>query len=162
MPGTPAHGAPAQWHESRQGDTEVLRFDIPSDLDDGRKVQERILKACRSAGFDEDAFFAIKLALDEAVTNAIKHGNRLDAAKRVRVSAHVSVRAADIEISDEGPGFDRSKVPDPTSEENIDKCSGRGLLLIEAYMTRVSWSADGRSIRMHKRNNTDPPHPPRH
>lgn len=125
-------------------------------------VQEAILEACRRAGFDEDAFFAVKLALDEAVTNAIKHGNRLDPAKRVRVSANVSARAADIEISDEGPGFDRSKVPDPTSDENIDKCSGRGLLLIEAYMTRVSWSPDGRSIRMHKENTAEPPHSPRH
>ena len=110
------------------GDADQLRFDIPSDLDHGREVQEAILEACRRAGFDEDAFFAVKLALDEAVTNAIKHGNRLDPTKRVRVSANVSARAADIEISDEGPGFDRTKVPDPTSDENLDKCSGRGLL----------------------------------
>lgn len=140
----------------RRGE-DVLRFNIPSDLDRGREVQELILRACRDAGFDEDAFFAVKLALDEAVTNAIKHGNKLDPTKRVEVVATVSAQGARIEISDEGAGFDRSKVPDPTSDENLDKCSGRGLLLIEAYMSSVSWSEDGRTIRMLKHNTAEPP-----
>ena len=129
-----------------------LRFVIPSDLQRGREVQETILRACREAGFDEDAFFAIKLALDEAVTNAIKHGNKLDPAKQVEVVATVSRHRAQIDIRDEGPGFDRKKVPDPTAEENLDKCSGRGLLLVEAYMSSVTWSEDGRTIRMCKHN----------
>ena len=160
--GTPPRIAPPRTQRSRNGDTDVLQFDIPSDLDHGRTVQETILEACRHARFEDDAFFAVKLALDEAVTNAIKHGNRLDPFKRVRVTANISAQGAEIEITDEGPGFDRSKVPDPTIDENIDKCSGRGLLLIEAYMTKVSWSADGRSIRMQKLNSTEPPQAHRH
>jgi len=131
-----------------------LRFVIPSDLQRGREVQETILRACRDAGFDEDAFFAVKLALDEAVTNAIKHGNKLDPAKQVEVVATVSPHRAQIDIRDEGPGFDRKKVPDPTAEENLDKCSGRGLLLIEAYMSSVTWSEDGRTIRMCRHTST--------
>jgi serine/threonine-protein kinase RsbW len=134
-----------------------MRFVIPSDLERGREVQEIILRACREAGFDEDAFFAVKLALDEAVTNAIKHGNKLDPRKQVEVVASVTGQGVHIEIRDEGPGFDRATVPDPTCEENLDKCSGRGLLLIEAYMSSVTWSEDGRSIRMTKHNTAEPP-----
>ncbi len=134
-----------------------MRFIIPSDLERGREVQEIILRACREAGFDEDAFFAVKLALDEAMTNAIKHGNKLDPTKQVEVKARITPQQAEIEISDQGPGFDRTRVPDPTCEENLDKCSGRGLLLIEAYMSSVSWSEDGRTIRMLKHNTAEPP-----
>ena len=137
-----------------------LHFLIPSDLQRGREVQEAILRACRNAHFDEDAFFAVKLALDEAVTNAIKHGNKLDPTKEVEVTATVSPRSVHVRVRDEGPGFDRTGVPDPTLEENLDKCSGRGLLLIEAYMTDVSWSADGRTIDMVRLNNADPPQMP--
>ncbi len=134
-----------------------LSFDIPSDLRRGREVQSAILEACRDASFTDDAFFAVKLALDEAVTNAIKHGNQLDPDKRVSVQAAVDAEGMWVEIRDQGPGFDRGVVPDPTAEENLDKCSGRGLLLIEAYMNNVSWSPDGRTIRMEKRNDTAPP-----
>ena len=144
----------------RPNGAEELRFDIPSDLHRGREVQEAILTRCRDAGFHEDAYFAVKLALDEAVTNAIKHGNGLDPAKRVTVRAAVTPDRMWAEVRDEGPGFVRRAVPDPTAEENLDRCSGRGLLLIEAYMTDVSWSGDGRTIRMARDNNAAPPQIP--
>ena len=142
------------------GAGDPLHFEIPSDLRRGREVQDAILSACREHGYGEDAFFAVKLALDEAVTNAIKHGNRLDPAKRVVVRARVTPERAWVEVTDQGPGFVRQTVPDPTAEENLDRCSGRGLLLIEAYMTDVSWSRDGRTIRMSRLNNDDPPRVP--
>ena len=134
-----------------------LHFLIPSDLQRGREVQDAILRACREFDFNEDAFFAVKLALDEAVTNAIKHGNQLDPDKQVEVRAEVDAEQVMIQIRDEGPGFDRTTVPDPTLEENLDKCSGRGLLLIEAYMHEVAWSPDGRTITMTRQNNDQPP-----
>ncbi len=134
-----------------------MHFVIPSDLLRGREVQEAILGACRNAGFTEDAYFAVKLALDEAVTNAIKHGNCMHPAKHVVVRAQVTADGMWVEVSDEGPGFVRRTVPDPTAEENLDKCSGRGLLLIEAYMSEVTWSPDGRTIRMTRDNNAEPP-----
>ena len=134
-----------------------MHFEIPSDLLKGREVQEAILSACKEAGYTEDAFFAIKLALDEAVTNAIKHGNKLDPNKNVIVDALVTPTALWVEVTDEGPGFIRDAVPDPTQEANLEKCSGRGLLLIEAYMTSVTWSEDGKTIRMEKINDTSGP-----
>jgi serine/threonine-protein kinase RsbW len=129
-----------------------LSFVIDSDLDQGRDVQKQILKAVTESGFEGQNYFAITLALEEAITNAIKHGNRLDKTKKVRVDARVTRKQFEIEIEDEGPGFDRSSVPDPTSAENIEKCSGRGILLIEAYMNRVSWDRGGRRLRMLKLN----------
>ena len=139
-----------------------MEFDIPSNLLRGREVQNAILDACREHGFTDDAYFAIKLALDEAVTNAIKHGNKLDEEKHVKVRASVHPDSMWVEVRDEGPGFKRPMVPDPTAEENLDKCSGRGLLLIEAYMTDVSWSEDGRTIRMTRDNDAEPPTLPSH
>jgi serine/threonine-protein kinase RsbW len=129
-----------------------LSFVIDSDLEQGRDVQKQVLQAVRDHGFEGQNYFAITLALEEAVTNAIRHGNRLDKSKKVRVEAKVTQERFEIEIEDEGKGFDRTSVPDPTTAENIEKCSGRGILLIEAYMNSVTWDRGGRRVRMLKLN----------
>jgi len=118
---------------------------------EGRAVQKAILDAVERCGFDSDSVFAVKLALEEAMINAIKHGNKMDPAKKVHIDATINAREAKITIEDEGPGFNRAKVPDPTSEENLTKCSGRGLLLMETYMTSVEYSNKGRRVHMVKR-----------
>ena len=125
-----------------------LRFEFPSDFDIGTEVQARILEEVERHGFNPNSLFATRLALEEALVNAIKHGNKLDPKKKVVVEAKVSKDRVEIEVEDEGPGFVRSCVPDPTAEENLCKCSGRGILLIEAYMNSVSWSQGGRRVKM--------------
>ncbi len=130
-------------------------FNIPSDFAASREVQLRILQDVERRGFNEQTRFAIKLALEEAMINAIKHGNRFDPGKKVHIEATVTPDEARIIVEDEGPGFDRSSVPNPTLRENVEKCSGRGILLIEAYMNRVQWSHGGRRLRMIKRNEPD-------
>jgi serine/threonine-protein kinase RsbW len=132
--------------------TKPLKFTIGSDLGQEREVQDRILEAVERAGYNSQSTFAIKLALEEALINAIKHGNKLDPAKKVQIEAKVEPRRTQITIEDEGPGFDRSCVPDPTADENLCKCSGRGILLIEAYMDSVRWSKNGRRLTMVKMN----------
>ena len=132
------------------GSPHRLVFTIPSDFDAGRDVQRRILEDVQKHGFDGHNFFAITLALEEALTNAIKHGNRLDPRKKVRVESKVSNKKTEITVEDEGEGFARSCVPDPTAEENLEKCSGRGILLIEAYMNQVKWDRGGKRVRMVK------------
>src|SRR5215212_1762016 len=132
-----------------------LRFIIPSDYLDGRAVQKRILEEVEKHHFGEEALFAIKLALEEGLINAIKHGNKLDRRKQVRIQARVTDQEAEIIIEDEGPGFDRTSVPDPTTEENLERLHGRGILLMEAYMHIIEWSNRGRRVRMIRRN--DPP-----
>jgi serine/threonine-protein kinase RsbW len=138
---------------NRHGDANPPRrlvFNIPSDLGAGRAVQKQILDDVRRHGVGGNTFFAINLALEEALTNAIRHGNRLDPKKNVHVEAEVTPNRVEILIEDDGPGFDRNAIPDPTAEENLEKCSGRGILLIEAYMSNVFWERGGRRLRMIK------------
>ncbi|HET6247345.1 MAG TPA: ATP-binding protein [Tepidisphaeraceae bacterium] len=111
-------------------------------------VQKQILDAARDLGIDGENFFALRIALEEALINAMKHGNRMDPKKKVHVETHLTARRAEITVEDEGPGFDRASVPDPTDEANLHKCSGRGILLIEAYMHEVTWDRSGRRLRM--------------
>jgi serine/threonine-protein kinase RsbW len=139
---------------ARHSDTHLqqapLKFTIPSVLGASRDVQQQIMEAVHRHGYSEEAAFGIKLSLEEALVNAIKHGNKLDPRKHVRVTAEVTARHVEIIIQDEGPGFDRTCVPDPTADENLTKCSGRGLLLMEAYMTSVEYSDNGRRVRLYK------------
>ena len=130
-----------------------VKATINSDFSAGFEVQKRILDAAVKHGFKEQCLFAIKIALEEALVNAIKHGNKLDPRKRVTIEAAISPKEAKISIEDEGAGFDRSQVPDPLSEENLEKSSGRGILLIESYMSQVRWDHGGRRLRMVKQNN---------
>ena len=132
-----------------------LKFTINSDFAAGRDVQKRILDGVTRLGFNSQSQFAIKLALEEGLINAIKHGNRLDPKKKVHIEARLTPEQCEIIIEDEGVGFERTDVPDPTLEENLDKCSGRGILLMEAYMNSVHWSNGGRRVKMIKRNEED-------
>jgi serine/threonine-protein kinase RsbW len=129
-----------------------FRATIPSDFEAGRDVQERILQDIERCGYSEESSFAIRIALEEAMVNAIKHGNRLDPRKKVHVESHVTPKRAEITIEDEGPGFDRTSIPDPTHDDNLHKPSGRGILLIETYMDTCQWSRGGRRLRMVKQN----------
>ena len=130
----------------------TMKFVIASDPSQQREVQKQILDAVETAGYHPDNLFAVKISLEEALINAIKHGNKLDPKKKVRVEASVSPLETEIIIEDEGPGFNRGNVPDPTAEENLLKCSGRGILLMETYMDSVEYSKSGRRVRMIKRN----------
>ncbi|MGD0389887.1 MAG: ATP-binding protein [Tepidisphaeraceae bacterium] len=130
-----------------------FEFTIPSNDDVAcRAVQKKILDEVHRRGFNDQCVFAIKLALVEAMLNADKHGNRRDPRKKVRVEATVTPREAEIVVEDEGAGFKRAAVPDPTLPENLEKSGGRGIHLMEAYMNKVEWSHGGRRVRMVKRN----------
>lgn len=130
----------------------TLHFEFHSDFDTGCQVQQQILEEVERHGFNTHSLFATRLALEEGLVNAIKHGNKLDPKKKVIVDARVTRDRVEIEIEDQGPGFDRASVPDPTAVENLCKCSGRGILLIEAYMNSVAWSKGGRRVRMVRLN----------
>ena len=129
-----------------------LSFTINSDFGAGRDVQKRIMDDVEKHGFNSESTFAIKLALEEALINAIKHGNKLDPKKKVHVEARVTPKQAEIVIEDQGVGFDRHHVPNPLEDCNLEKCSGRGILLMEAYMSRVEYTHGGRRVRLVKKN----------
>src|SRR3954462_5749894 len=103
---------------------------VISRLEEVRHVQAEIREALQSNRFGDRDQFSVELALEEALVNAIKHGNQLDPAKRVLVRYEVSGERFDIRIEDEGPGFTPVDVLDPTAPENLERPCGRGLLLI--------------------------------
>lgn len=125
---------------------------IRSDLDDARRVQEEIEALVKTA-FAEHEAFAIKMAVEEALVNAIKHGNQMDLEKSVRVIGGLHPDRFHVRITDEGPGFNPEDVPDPTAPENLERPCGRGLLLIRYYMSAVTFQDNGRTIVMHKLRN---------
>jgi serine/threonine-protein kinase RsbW len=131
---------------------DVLQYVLPSDFAKMREAQSQILAAVAKHHFDDESVHAIRLALEEGLINAIKHGNKLDPKKTVDVDCKVDDKKFWIRIHDQGAGFKRKDVPDPTLEENLEKPSGRGLLLMEAYMTSVKYTDGGRCLTMSKLN----------
>jgi serine/threonine-protein kinase RsbW len=121
-------------------------------LTKAREVETEILAACEKHHFPEADLFAIKLALEEALVNAVKHGNKMNKCKMVRVKYHVNDQRADIAIEDQGCGFNPAELPDPTSDENLEMCSGRGILLMRAYMTSVVFNPQGNKVTLTKFN----------
>ncbi len=125
---------------------------IPSDLQAAREAQQVLLGEVARFGYTQASMFAIKLALEEGLNNAIRHGNGLDPSKTVELLFDVDPQRTLITIVDQGRGFDPSAVPDPTAAENLEKPSGRGIMLMRAYMDEVKFSPRGNEVHMVKRN----------
>jgi serine/threonine-protein kinase RsbW len=126
---------------------------IPSDPALARQIQDEIERQLKTTLFSEKEIFSIKLALEEALVNAIKHGNQFDRNKKVHIAYDVRPERFDICITDEGAGFDPAEVPDPTAIENLERPCGRGLMLMRHYMTEVSFGTGGNSVAMTKLRN---------
>jgi serine/threonine-protein kinase RsbW len=123
---------------------------IPSDPAEARCLQEQIERLLQDRRTNEQDIFSIKLALEEALINAIKHGNQMDRTKKVRVSYQLQHDRFDVFIADEGTGFDPTDVPDPTAIENLERPCGRGLMLMRHYMTEVDFGPRGNTVKMSK------------
>jgi serine/threonine-protein kinase RsbW len=107
-----------------------------------------VVHALEAAGFSAKHAFAARLALEEAISNGLRHGNKGDPAKAVHLRWCVADDRLRAEVEDEGSGFNPAAVPDPLAPENLDREGGRGILLIRSYMTAVSFNDRGNCIRM--------------
>ncbi|MEX2111945.1 MAG: ATP-binding protein [Pirellulales bacterium] len=123
---------------------------IPSELAAGHRVLEELLGKLELEGWSSRDFFGLRLALEEAVVNAIKHGNRLDASKCVHVVCRSTEEKVWIHVSDEGPGFNPQAVPDCTDAEHIEAPNGRGIMLMRNFMSHVEYNACGNAVTMEK------------
>lgn len=123
---------------------------IPSERGAGQSIAEEILEELRKAEWDEKDIFGIRLALEEALVNAIIHGNRLDQGKSVSVDCKMSSDKVWIRIADEGPGFHPEDVPDPTAPENLERPCGRGIMLMRNFMSFVEYNRQGNCVTMEK------------
>ena len=126
---------------------------IASNTADARRVQEQIEHLLKTNQFGEREIFGIRLAVEEALVNAIKHGNHMDSRRKVRVAFQVSPEKFEVLIADEGSGFDPCEVPDPTAPENLERPCGRGIMLMRHYMSSVAFNERGNAVAMTKLRN---------
>ncbi|MCK4340691.1 MAG: ATP-binding protein [Phycisphaerae bacterium] len=133
-------------------DAALVSITLPNDLRSVKGPEAHIMTQLRHCGYRRDTVFAIKLAFEEAVTNAVKHGNRNDRSKHVYLRYYVDPQRFVLMVRDEGNGFVPDKVPDPTTDENLERPCGRGIMLMSAYMTKLRFSEDGNEIWMLKEN----------
>jgi serine/threonine-protein kinase RsbW len=127
-------------------------IDLPSQRGASRLVTDELLEQLGVHGWSPSDIFAIHLAAEEAIVNAIVHGNKLDPAKRVNVSCEVTPEVARIRITDEGDGFDPGQVPDCTADDRLEMPGGRGVMLMKSFMTRIEYNAKGNSVLLEKRH----------
>ena len=131
-------------------DVWVHRTTIPSDTSVGSGLITPLLEAMSERGWPADQMFRVQLAYEEAIVNAIRHGNRFDEEKTVDVHLHCDETEVLIEITDMGSGFDPAAVPDPRDDERLDIPGGRGVMLIQELMTFVEYNEKGNHVRMRK------------
>lgn len=123
---------------------------IPSQRGAGQEIVSTILEQLQTQQWNERDVFGVHLALEEALVNAIIHGNGLDAEKLVQVKCQIGPQRFAIEIRDQGAGFKAADVPDPTDCENIERPCGRGLMLMRSFMTSVEFNEQGNCVSMEK------------
>jgi serine/threonine-protein kinase RsbW len=112
------------------------------------KICKWILAQLKANNFSQEDIFAVHLALEEAFINAVRHGNKMDPGKQIKIDYSVDLDKIEISMTDQGDGFDPKAVPDPRVGENLYKPEGRGLLLIRAYMDVVEFNERGNRVRM--------------
>lgn len=130
--------------------SECHSFEIPSDIDDAHMVAEQILERLEKFGIVQASSSNVYVALVEAISNAIRHGNKGDHDKHVEIKVELCPECATITVRDEGKGFDPRKVPDPCAPENLLVPCGRGVLLIRYIMDEVRFNKRGNEIVMIK------------
>ena len=118
---------------------DVEELALPSRLDELDRVDATTIACARRAGFDDTAATEVAIAVIEAVTNAIIHGNRFDDNKRVRIAYGCAPGALVVTIEDQGSGFDLCMVPDPTDPDRHMACSGRGIFIMQQVMDEVEF-----------------------
>jgi len=114
-------------------------------------VLEKVTGAMATLGYPHRDIFGIRLTLEEAVINAIRHGHQNDPAKQVQVRYRINQDRVLLEIEDQGPGFDPYQIPDPTAPENLENPGGRGLLLMRSFTTWMRFNDTGNCVTCCKR-----------
>ena len=136
---------PSKWKYDQQ---------IASDPDLCAPIIAQLLDQLAIFGWSTKDSFAIHMAMEEVILNAIRHGNEC----RKGTFVHVTMELDDLQfsstVSDEGTGFDPAEVPDPTDNANLDKCSGRGVMLIKHFVDEVTYNACGNSVTLSKAKQT--------
>ncbi len=130
---------------------EKIEFELPSAISPMHSILNYLLERVAKMGVICPEKSNVFVALDEAFVNAVKHGNRFDHEKIVRITAEVSPREARFTVEDEGDGFDVTQIPDPLDPSNLFKTSGRGVLLMYNIMDEVKYNERGNQLTLVKK-----------
>lgn len=139
--------------ENQSGEIQSVDTLLDSTLDSVDAAEREVLRVAMEIGFPEEDLHQIGMAIRESMVNAVVHGNRYNARKKVHLSVSKAVDHLTVVIADEGEGFDLNSLPDPLAEENLLRQSGRGLLLIQAFVDEFSVrrrQPSGTEVRMVK------------
>ena len=129
----------------RSGHHSIVLESVPDAIAGACK---QILSDLQANNFSEEDVFAVRLAVQEAFCNAMKHGNKMDSSKKIKIDYCITPDKVDISLTDEGFGFDPEHVPDPRCGENIYKANGRGVLLMRCYMDTVEYNDRGNCVHL--------------
>jgi len=135
---------------SDNGWTWTLDRRIPSDTSMGSEIIDEVMEALAKHEWGPHDAFGIHLSLEEAIVNAIKHGNRFDEQKEVHVQIKLSPERLLMRVEDQGDGFNPDDVPDPTEDSRLEQPCGRGVMLMRHYMSDVQFSKRGNRVEMTK------------
>lgn len=133
----------------------ILKKTIPSNGDLAHALVEAIVSQLESKNWDTREQFQIQLAVEETITNAIEHGNKRDPEKKVKVECHISDEEFTLVVEDEGKGFQRETIIDCTQDDRLELPRGRGVMLIESFMSQVDYAGRGNIVQL-KRVKGDP------
>lgn len=129
----------------------TLSTQFPSAVDAGREAIDQLLAALTAEQWDGRDYFHVQMAAEEAMVNAVKHGNNESPAKQVKVDFRVSPNVAYLKFEDEGEGFSPDDLPDPRDDAHLECTNGRGVMLIREMMTEVRYNERGNQVEMWKR-----------
>ncbi len=131
--------------------------EIPSRLGEHMPFLDEVLRRLAELGWDGRDYFGIQMTLEETLTNAIRHGNNQDASKVVQAACRLNAERFWLRVEDEGDGFCRDEVADCTADENLGAFGGRGMALIDAYMSEVAFNEKGNQITVATHRGFRPP-----
>lgn len=128
------------------------KFDdhFPSEPDVCAKIIEMLLDRLEKSSWSPKDTFGIHMAMEEAIMNAIHHGNKCANDKEVHVLIEIWNHQFVSRITDQGCGFNPHELPDPTSDENLEKSSGRGVMLMKSFVDEVVYNDKGNSVELRK------------
>ena len=128
------------------------RVSLINDRDQIGALQDLVVEYAEELGYSHGARFALRLAMEEAIANAFRHGHRdLPDDTPIDIEYTISDDSIRLSVADKGPGFSPQSVPDPTLDENLEIPGGRGLVLMRAYMTRIVHNEAGNRVEMELR-----------
>ena len=134
--------------ESLNSSKSASNFQLESNQDSFNTIEGDLRNLIKPFNLNQEKFGEILVSLTEAITNAVRHGNKFDASKHVAVEFVGDESRLYFRVSDEGKGFDYDAVPDPTSPENILTCGGRGVHIMKALADELNYSDSGRTVEL--------------